>query len=803
MQQDPYAAFARPVGPAQSAPADPYAGFAAPVGVPPAPSRQPRPQAARPAAPAMAPAPAPVQTIGDSGLTRDEIYAAQRAQGYGDGDIAANIEEMFGPQGGAATEQPAYGVLSSEDISPQEAERLIASGEYQRDPATGNVFRYVAPPAAAPDAPAAPEAQTGYDLARAQETAKSEALGEFGEASFTDQFTAPINDELGWAAGYGGQAIDNLIRRLTGREMEVSALDRARAIRDVTLDNQNEFESEKPVQALAGGMLGGFAFAPARGAAIPGLLGRLGQSFGVGSAYGAAEGDGVAGRIGSGALSGVVSMGTAGALEGVVPLARGLMGLKARAGTPSASLPTNPERRVGRAITRALENDRTAPADVIANMAQGRRPFAAGGENLLGLAETAAQVPGQARTALVQTAKEIQDGATNRVSDQLSDQFGADGNFYVTLRDRVRQQRETARQGMAEIGDTPLSLSPDAQTAIRSPRAQAAIADAAENRLSSMDPEVRAQGERLRALTGDGPVNVGGMTIRDAQEVSFALNEAASGAFASGDGARGAALRDLGKAIRQNARDQSTEYGTWLARYGDDAEANDALRVGKNLFARPTERNAMSVPELRERWADWSDLAKENFRLGVGEAVLDRVRAGGGVPALRRVLKDQDVSERIGLAFGEEDGFARFMQFATDETTLQGQLNQILGNSATARRQAGRADLERQGFDPLDFVEAAADFTNPVGAGRQALRLAAKNLPRRDRSILGDEELNGLLGSALTNEAAMTRLLNLMQTQEGLQARVADQARRFGLISVPGAAAGGQERARGLLTTSP
>lgn len=59
----------------------------------PAPARRPapRPQAARPAAPGMAPA-APAQTIGDTGLTRDEIYSAQRAQGYGDDEIARFLE---------------------------------------------------------------------------------------------------------------------------------------------------------------------------------------------------------------------------------------------------------------------------------------------------------------------------------------------------------------------------------------------------------------------------------------------------------------------------------------------------------------------------------------------------------------------------------------------------------------------------------------------------------------------------------------------------------------------------------------
>lgn len=714
--------------------------------------------------------------------------------------------------------QQGYRVVSEQDLAPEDTPESLRAQGYEQDPNTGRWFRYVGQEQA-PDLTAmsdaelmamagieapAPDTRTeGHRLALEQERANRELTG-YNSADFTSQFTAPINDELSWLSGYLGQSLGNIGRNLTGRDIEVSALERARAARDLSREEQEAFQRERPGQAIAGGVLGGFAFAPARAAAVPSLLGRLGQAGGVSAAYGAAEGDGVGGRAGSAALSGGLGLLTAGTLESVAPTAR--LGMRAyeRARAPRASLPNRQEARVGSAIENAIvTRDQMTPDQVIANMAEGRLPFAAGGENLLGLAETAAQAPGQARAALVNTAREVQDGATNRVQQQLSDQFGADGNFYVTLRDRVRQQRDTAKQGMDAIGDRPISLNEDAQAALRSERAQAAIREAAANRRGSIDPATRAAGDRLAALLDDGAVNVGGMTIRDAQEVSYALNEAASSAFGSGDGARGRTLSELARAFRQNARNQSPEYGAWLKQYGDDAEANDALRVGKNLFARPNERNAMSVPELRERWADWSDLAKENFRLGVGEAVLDRVRAGGGVPALRRVLKDQDVAERIALAFGDEDGFARFMQFATDETTLQGQLNQILGNSATARRQAGRADLEAQGMDPLDFVEGAADLTNPISAAGRVSKEVLRRLPRKDRSILGDAELNDLLGRALTDETEMTRLLNLLQNRSALNNRVAGRARALGLLSTPAVAGAGQERVRGLLTATP
>lgn len=715
-----------------------------------------------------------------------------------------------------------YRVVREQDLAPEDTPESLRAQGYEQDPNTGRWFRYVGQEQA-PDLTAMSDAELmalagveaptqepdtrteGHRLALEQERANRELTG-YNSADFTSQVTAPINDELSWLSGYLGQSLGNIGRSLTGRDIEVSALDRARAARDLSREEQEAFQRENPGQAIAGGVLGGFAFGPGRAAAAVPLLGRLGQAGGVSAAYGAAEGDGVGGRVGSAALSGVLGVGTAGALEGVAPLARGALRGIERARAPRASLPNRQEARVGSAIENAIvTRDQMTPDQVIANMAEGRLPFAAGGENLLGLAETAAQAPGQARAALVRTAKEVQDGATNRVQQQLSDQFGADGNFYVTLRDRVRQQRDTAKQGMDAMADTLVPLDDASVQAFRSGLSSRAVRDAAEEAIADMSPEGAAAANRLFGLGDQVLDNPGAatITVREAQDISYALREAASRAYRGGFNSRGEALQNLSTAIRQNARERVKPYDAWLKQYGDDAEANDALRVGKNLFARPTERNAMSVPELRERWADWSDLAKENFRLGVGEAVLDRVRAGGGVPALRRVLKDQDVAERIALAFGGEDEFARFMQFATDETTLQGQLNQILGNSSSARRLAGRADLEAQGMDPLDLVEGAADFTNPISAAGRVSKEVLRRLPRKDRSILGDAELNGLLGRALTDETEMTRLLNLLQNRSALNNRVAGRARALGLLSTPAVAGAGQERVRGLLTATP
>jgi hypothetical protein len=89
MQQDPYAAFSRPVpAPPVAAPADPYSGIAAPVAAAPAraPQRQPAP------ARAAGNRPAPSAPLNALGITDEEEIAALTAQ-YGSREEAIRLQQ--------------------------------------------------------------------------------------------------------------------------------------------------------------------------------------------------------------------------------------------------------------------------------------------------------------------------------------------------------------------------------------------------------------------------------------------------------------------------------------------------------------------------------------------------------------------------------------------------------------------------------------------------------------------------------------------------------------------------------------
>ena len=191
----------------------------------------------------------------------------------------------------------------------------------------------------------APQSQEGRLFALQQERDRLERYRQLGiqgydSPGFTDQFTAPINDEIAWAAGYGMQGAENIARNLTGRPVEVSALNRARAMRQISNEGQDQFVEDYPVQAFIGGVLGGAAMAPARGAAIPGLIGRLGTEAGLGAAYGAAEGDSLSDRLSGAGFGAGVGLALGGAAEVAAPyIGRLVSRFRNRGGSEALDLP--------------------------------------------------------------------------------------------------------------------------------------------------------------------------------------------------------------------------------------------------------------------------------------------------------------------------------------------------------------------------------------------------------------------------------------------------------------------------------
>lgn len=296
-----------------------------PGGVPPPPpgfnivGQEPPRQQARPQPrqPQMAPQSAP-QTIGDTGLTRDEIFAAQRQQGYTDEQIVQNMAElgldvgqpepmqaqapvampqMAQPQSPQAPVIPRFKDLSREQLLALEPGQQILfdtpNGEEVRtlagrpsEGATGSEVR-----------PGVFVNEVNRDaLAEARRREQAGGFEVDAARSLLQGVTFNLLDELTAPIVGTGERVRNLVRTLRGEEIPYTAQEYENAYRLNERAAEQEFREQNPLAATGFNIAGGLA-APGAGAAgrfIQGAqgAGRIARSGVVGAGYGAAYGYG-------------------------------------------------------------------------------------------------------------------------------------------------------------------------------------------------------------------------------------------------------------------------------------------------------------------------------------------------------------------------------------------------------------------------------------------------------------------------------------------------------------------------------
>lgn len=673
---------------------------------------------------------------------------------------------------------------------------------------TGEVYNVTAPDGATQEqvmgyaqAQHAAQAKTGYGKAYADADVKPNGSG------FLDSLLWGHGAQVTGAAEALKATIGNAADRLTGKPSAYTAQDAYRAGFDKFRTAQAQDLRDHPVKAtastmagsiLAPGMLEGGKWAAgaktATGAALrSAFLGSLaGAVYGEG---GAQPGQGVKGAqdgaILGGALGAVLppAMAAGGKVAARVlapvldPLAARIAPLVEqlihpttmdapavaagqRPGIPSTL--TDPQRRAALAIQNAIERDRAAGV----NIKPGVAPMHAGGENLTALYEVAAKTPGPARQMIKDAVKQSRQATFQNVESDLGSNLGGKGDYFATLEALLAKRRENAAAGMSLIGDHMVTLDPDSVLALRSDRAKAALKEAAQNGLSSPDPDIRASAanlNRLADLVLDKP-SAQTMSVREAQNVSEALLSAADAAYKGGDGARGAALKTLGRAIRTNARTPErggfSEYNDFLKRYGSDSDAKNALELGRNVL-RDTADN---TPEaIRRELEDMGPGVLQHYQKGVGEALLHKVRsANGDVKVMRNLLNDRNLAAKVRMAFPDDTSFARFME-AADQRVSQADINnRLMGGSQT--HQLGAAAQDLAGSDMTDVV--LEGLTGDVGAlTRRGAKAAFKKLGLGvSPNVLNDPRANAMLGRTASNPDDLTALLNLLQASRRVAA---------------------------------
>lgn len=462
-------------------------------------------------------------------------------------------------------------------------------------------------------------------------------------------------------------------------------------------------------------------------------------------------------------------LGAGAALGAAVPLALGGIGKTGVAlskGIGNAISPPTVEDKVAGIIQKGLARDNINPADAAqAALDNPARPaFHAGGPNTAATADAIAQSPGPGNSIIRDAVSQHQADAPAQVRNDINRALGGNGDYLSALDSTIAARRTEANQTMGRIADSPIQLSPDAISALRSDRAKSAISEAAQNALASPDPEVRASGAALNRVATDALDNPSAitLTVRNAQDISKSLLDAADAAYKGGDGARGLALKTLGRSVRDTASASNPDYAGWLSRYGSDSDNLDALQLGHNVFS---QAQGNTSAQVQKTLGAMGPQALSFYQKGVAEALIDQSRtAKGGVGTMRQLLRTQDLSDKVRAAFPDDASFSTFLDSAQQRVREQDANQKILGGSPTYARQAARQDLEAQPFHPLDAAGHALDVTGNILTGNfgtlagKTAKAAFRALPRSDRSLVGNPITNSALGSALSDPGTFADL---------------------------------------------
>lgn len=349
-----------------------------------------------------------------------------------------------------------------------------------------------------------------------------------------------------------------------------------------------------------------------------------------------------------------------------------------------------------------------------------------------------------ARDAAVRFAEGRRANLPTRVGNIARQEISGETTPALQMVDDLTRTRRANASAIDDFDGDQIALPPQVISALRSDLVQPALRGAAQRARAGVNPADAEAANRLSQLAQtvlDDP-SAARLTVRESQDLSKALNDAATAAFRRGE-PEGPVFRDLAKAIRDNARDASPGYANWLGQYGDDSDLIEAATTGRNLVspaadpmsARSTEafvRNAAQAPEgalpiMRAAGREAVEAAASNP--GAARTTLDRMtgdqdfgrRMGAiGVDAPRvqararaeldAVTRAQRISPRVGseTATNAQDaagaaGLAMDVMTAPVRTVFRGAVNRIVSRGFNDQEAEAVVQLA---IDPARFDEA-------------------------------------------------------------------------------------------------
>lgn len=517
---------------------------------------------------------------------------------------------------------------------------------------------------------------------------------------------------------------------------------------------------------IAGGVGSAIAAPPLKGMGVAGRAlaeaprylryGLLGAAGGGAAGFGDSEG-GLDKRL-EGGQTGAILGGITGA---ALPYVGDFIGSAARKVMNMVGARTGAPNAAARKIAQAAADDDTTAEQIgqrLGKLGKGATIADAGGPNVRGLAEQAANQPGVAQRLAQRTMEPRTSSMGGRIYESARENLGARGDFYGTADDLMAQRAKDA----APLYQKAYARQIEPSETINSLMSRPAMKDALGRAGAIAAEEGQGEFAKLPSMQTLDYVK------RGLDDVLEGYRDSVTGKLRLDE--RGRAIDATRRAFLSELDNINPDYKAARAAWGGPTAAKDAMMRGRN-FARGDEEVTAKI--LR----DLPESERTFFREGALQEIKSMMDASAdGIDKARKLINTPRIRDALREVFPDNASWGRFKMTLLAETKKAQTRNEVLKGSQTARRLAGQDQANIDVGGPI--TEAfQGNFANAGRGLWSNITRSLTKMPAPERERLGQ-----MLFS--TDPQAQREALRMMGSQAQMlginQARKALTAAGFG-----------------------
>lgn len=372
----------------------------------------------------------------------------------------------------------------------------------------------------------------------------------------------------------------------------------------------------------------------------------------------------------------------------------------------------------------------------------------AGGANVVGQVEGAANRPGPAREIITNRLAARDAKVGDRVIDSARANLNANLDDYAAEKGRIiERQRRRSEPLYDQAYRTEIN---NGSPVLQDLANNGEVKKVWKKAYSAVMDDPRVPDYVKRSLDPDTP------NLAFWDKIKQSLDDAYRVANRKGESGRAGMLLEIKNKLVGELDSQVPVYGKARAIYSDDAGRLDAMKMGLEVFKGDT---VLTVEQFKALPKDQQEL----FRLGAGAAMKELVRntdetAEGliGQGMFRRIFGSQAKRDLWKEIFPKQT-FGDFAKLMQAEQKFRNNRNRVLANSATARREA---QARQDGAGPIADAMDAASGTGGPGLVREIWGKVKEAIGGKTR-----KEIDRILAERLTDSDARAIQQTLMDLQ--------------------------------------